>query len=321
MKLWLRVVVSVGLLTAILVLLPWQDVAQAIANLSAGLWLLVLLGFLVGHGLGVIKWRSLVNAGRARLGQSSAVRCYSAGLFANLCLPSIVGGDVLRAALAGRDTGRGESAVVGGLADRAIDTAVLGLFVATGTLLSADLLPGTSAWLVLGILGGGAVIGSATLGWALMRPLARWPARMRGKVARALIALRWLGRQPTIALSAVALSAAMQGGFVLLNFWIGSALGIDVPLAVWFVAWPLAKLIALLPISLGGLAVRDATFGALLVPLGVPIELGIVCSLVWQSVLIVGGLMGGLVWWVLGRGRERPSSLLHAERLTRVNHA
>jgi uncharacterized membrane protein YbhN (UPF0104 family) len=75
---------------------------------------------------------------------------------------------------------------------------------------------------------------------------------------------------------------------------------------VWFLVWPLAKLAGLLPISLGGLAVREATLAALLAPFGVPIALGVVCSLLWQTVLIAGGLLGGLAW--LGLGRRGPDA-------------
>jgi uncharacterized membrane protein YbhN (UPF0104 family) len=70
-----------------------------------------------------------------------------------------------------------------------------------------------------------------------------------------------------------------------------------------------------MPISLGGLAVREATLAALLTPFGVPFALGVVCSLLWQTVLIGGGLIGGLVWLVLSRTRQgtvdHPAAIIH----------
>lgn len=105
-------------------------------------------------------------------------------------------------------------------------------------------------------------------------------------------------------MSAFAVALLMQSSFVLLNAWLGYSLGIDVPLAVWFLVWPLAKAAGLLPVSLGGLGVRDATLAALLVPFGVPPAQGLVASLAWTSVMIGGGLLGGLLWWTLGRSPE-----------------
>jgi hypothetical protein len=108
----------------------------------------------------------------------------------------------------------------------------------------------------------------------------------------------------------------IQSFFVILNAWVGRSIGIGIPVAVWFLVWPLAKVAGLLPISLGGLAVRDATFAALLVPVGVPMALGVVASLIWQSVLIVGGLLAGVLWWVITSHTRASSIGPHAQGLT-----
>ncbi len=121
MKLWLRITVSVGLLALLFLLLPWGEVREALLRLAPRVWVGVLAGFVAGHALGIFKWRLFVNAGRASLRVRDAVHCYSAGLFANLCLPSIVGGDVLRAAMAAKFTRRPEAAFLGGVIDRLTD--------------------------------------------------------------------------------------------------------------------------------------------------------------------------------------------------------
>ncbi len=57
----------------------------------------------------------------------------------------------------------------------------------------------------------------------------------------------------------------------------------------------------MLPVSFGGLGVREAAFAALVAPFG-PESLAVAQSLVWQSVLIAGGLAAG-GFWVLSPGR------------------
>lgn len=303
MKLWLRVGVSIGLLTLLFVVLPWEELRGAVGRMSLSVWLLALLGFVLGHLLGTAKWRMLVNATRASLRPVDAIRCYAAGLFANLCLPTAVGGDVLRAGLAARATGRTEAAVLGSVADRMIDTLTMALLVAAGALFARDALPGVGSGLIAVGIVGGVLVAAAALPLLLRRPLARWPRKFRRRIGRSLVALRYLSRAGHVAVLAVLASIAVQSTFVLLSAWIGHAVGISIPLAVWFFAWPLAKLVAMLPISIGGLAVRDATLAALLVPVGVPMAVGLVASLLWQTVLITGGLIGGLVWWTLSRSR------------------
>lgn len=301
MKIAVRVAVSVIVLALLLTLLPFDEIKRAIGKLSPLLWLGVLAGFLVGHRAGVEKWRSIINASRADLGSRQAVRCYAAGLFANLCLPSIVGGDVLRAALASRVTGRTEAVVIGALADRLLDVSALAVLISVGALAAPSVLPGAASWVVAGLVIGGALAGGIAVTIAGRRPLSSWSPRFRRRIGRTLVGLRRLRRYPRVTARAFAISLCIQSGFVLLNAAIGRAVGIDVPVIVWFLVWPLAKVAALLPISLGGLGLRDATLGALLVPLGVPMALGVVASLVWQSVLIAGGLIAGGVWLLLGR--------------------
>ena len=301
MKIAVRVAVSVIVLGLLLTLLPFDEIKRAVSGLSPLLWLGAVAGFLVGHRAGVEKWRSIINASRADLGSRQAVRCYAAGLFANLCLPSIVGGDVLRAALASKATGRTEAVVIGAVADRLLDVMALAVLISAGALAAPALLPGATSWGVAGIVVLGAAAGLVAVWVAGRRPLGSWPPRFRRRIGRTLVGLRRLRRYPRVTARAFAISLGIQAGFVLLNAAIGKAVGIDVPVIAWFLVWPLAKVAALLPISLGGLGLRDATLGALLVPLGVPMALGVVASLVWQSVLIAGGLIAGGAWLALGR--------------------
>jgi uncharacterized membrane protein YbhN (UPF0104 family) len=302
-KLWIKVAVSGILLALIFILLPWAQVWEALKQLPPAAWLGVWAGFVLGHALGVLKWRLFVNAGHAALRGVDAAQCYAAGLFANLCLPSIVGGDLLRMAMAGKFTRRPEAVLWGGVLDRLTDVTALAILVAIGGLFARNELPGWgSQLLTVGIVLSLAA-GFFLLPFVLRRPLARWPRKIRRQVGRSLVAIRRLARRPRMAFTGLALSVSIQASFVLLNAWLGHHIGVRVPLSVWFLVWPLAKVASLMPISLGGLAIREASLAALLAPFGVPLALGVLASLLWQSVLIAGGLAGGVVWLVLSRRR------------------
>lgn len=318
MKPWLKGIISAALLALLFLVLPWDQVREAVGRVPLDVWLVVLGGFIAGHTLGVAKWRMFVNAARADLGPVDAVLCYSAGLFANLCLPSIVGGDVLRIAIAGRITRRPEAALWGGVLDRLTDLMAMALLVLVGGLLATGHVDGWFSQVLVVALVVGVVLVALAVPFVLRRRLAEWPRRVRRPISRALVGLRRLWRRPAVALAGLGCSLTIQGTFVLLNAWLGRSLGIEVPLAVWFLVWPLAKITALLPISLGGLAVREGTLAGLLLPFGVPAAVSVVCSLLWQSVLIAGGLLGGLLWLVLSQRRRfllgSPSDQVDAAR-------
>ena len=298
-KTWLKVAISAAVLVVLFLVLPWADVRASFSRLSITVWAAVLGGFLVGHLVGAFKWWTMLTTMGVRFSLLEGIRCYAAGLFANLCLPGIVGGDVVRASLATRRAGRVEAVVLGSLADRGIDVAALATVMGGGALFVGSQVSNTvvqtGLWVLVAGLGGGAL---AVLVLFLLPLPARF-GRLRRPVMRARVALRRLMRRPATAIVCFALALAIQGGFVLLNSWIGHSIGVQVPLAAWFVAWPLAKLAGLLPISLGGLGVRDATLGALLVVFGAGAAEGVVTSLVWQTVLIGGGLLAGALWWAL----------------------
>ena len=194
--------------------------------------------------------------------------------------------------------------MLGSVADRLIDIAGLALLVGGGVVVAGAELTGWGAPLagLLGILLLG--LGFLLFPLVLRRPVAAWPARHRRRIGRGLVALRHLARRPSPALLALALSLAMQAVFIVVSAWLGAAVGAEAPLWAWFIAWPLAKAAGMLPVSLGGLGVRDAALASLLVPFGVPAAVGLVASLAWQAVLIGGALVGGLLGLTL---RPRPA--------------
>jgi glycosyltransferase 2 family protein len=161
------------------------------------------------------------------------------------------------------------------------------------------------------VIAGGALL----LPLLLRRPLNRWPRRFRRRIGRGLVALRHLARRPGLAVGALLMSVAMQSLFILITARLGHAVGAEAPLWGWFIVWPLAKAAGMMPVSLGGLGVRDAALTSLLVPFGVPPASGLVASLAWDAVVIGGTAIAGVVALVLRPGRrenragrnERPS--------------
>jgi uncharacterized membrane protein YbhN (UPF0104 family) len=224
------------------------------------------------------------------------LRFHFAGLFANLFLPSIAGGDVVRAGLAIRSGSRSETVVLGSLVDRMLDSGVLVLLVvAGGYLSSASLAGGVGRLLIIAValLAFAAVAGVL----ALVVPLpSSLPEKILDGRARLRGAAAALFRRPSRAIAALTLSTAMQSLFVGLNAILGSACGIDLPFSVWLFVWPLAKISAMAPISLGGLGVREAALAFLLAGFGVAGAASVGVGLLWESILIATGAFGGLFY-------------------------
>jgi glycosyltransferase 2 family protein len=299
MKTRTKALVSVGLLALLFAVIPWHEFAVVLCRMSVRVWLCLLTGFAFGHLLGVVKWRSLVSIGHVKLRFRDALMCYGAGLFTNLCLPTIVGGDLLRATMASHITKNTAAVAIGGVTDRLIDVLTLGLLLGLGLCLSTKQLPDLWGHVLIVALVVIAMVGVGGVPFFWRRPLFSWPAKWQRPIGHFIEALHQAWQAPWVLAFALALSITIQGGFVFLNVWLGRSIGIEVAISAWLIAWPAAKIAGLLPISLGGLAVREVSLAALLLPFGIPAATGVAASLIWQSILIGGGLLGGGLWLLL----------------------
>lgn len=308
-KLGVRVLVSLTVLGVAFSLADRDTVVAGFRRLEVADWMLALLAFLVLHAVSALKWRFFLALVGARLPLANALHCHAAGLFANLCLPSLIGGDVLRAGLALRATDRRTALVVGSVVDRVADLAALLSVTLVGLVLAPwarERLGGTGSLVTLGAaLALGAVCGVVALRLAYARAR-RLPRKLGRKVVEVMRAVTVLQANPVRAVCGYLLAVVLQSGFVLVNVGLGERVGLDLPVALWFLLWPLAKIAAMAPLSFGGLGVREAAFSTLVTPFGDG-NLAFTQSLVWQTVLIAGGLACGAVWtfWTpAGRSAE-----------------
>jgi uncharacterized membrane protein YbhN (UPF0104 family) len=301
-----RITTSLVILSILLINLPLSDLWRTLRQISVGLWLFAVLVFVAGHTVGVIKWWLLINTGENKLSLSKAFTYYFAGLFANLFLPSIAGGDVIRAGLAIRATDEAEAVILGSLLDRFIDVCSLALFIFVGALLSPTVLSVEHRRYLIWVF---SLLSIAALGTAVLLfvPIPKAiPQPMQAVISRVRNIVKQLTLRPWRALAALGMALLIQGLFVLLNAFLGTTVGIRLPLVIWFIAWPLAKLSATLPISMGGLGVREAALAVFLGRFGISVSSAVGLGLLWQTVLIAGGAIGGIFYFLTKRGVNKP---------------
>ena len=306
---WLfRLAASVAILAVLFALVPFRQTWQAIHGLPVGLWELVLAGYLGVHLLGVLKYRMVLNAAGAGLGLRSALRCYATGLFGVLFLPSVVGGDVLRAGLALRLARNPTAVVLGSVLDRFIDMLSLGVLALVGVAVSGHAAIRLGSPRVLA----GALLGAtlaAVFAWQFLGWLGRRSFAARRRLVRLRRAWRTCLHRPVQIAAAWMLSLGAQCGFLGLAALLAAGCGLKLPWQAWVFAWPLAKLSALVPLTQGGIGVREAALVALLLPFGAPASLVMAAGLAWETVVVAGGLLSGAAVLWIGRGRPLPGEL------------
>ena len=282
-------------------LLPGRQVWQALGLLPVQLWLLVLLAYLAAHCIGAAKYRLVLNIGGAGISVRQAVRCYFAGLFGSLFLPSLIGGDILRLAMALRVAKSRAGVVLGSFVDRFSDFAALALLAGIG----ASVVPGAldlRSRKIFEMVSGIAVLAIAiAAGVIAVLPVRRFSFRMKRRLVRLRGAFRSMMKRPAAMLRALSMSLTVQIIFIILNVALAGACGLHLPFRIWLFAWPLAKLAAAVPITQAGIGVREAALAALLVPFGATAVLAVASGLAWDAISISGAIAGGIFALIAGR--------------------
>lgn len=302
---WIAAVVVLGVL---LYVLPLAPLRAAIVQVPVSRFLAILVGYLLAHSLGIAKWRMVVNAAGAELDFATSAQCYAGGLFGTLFLPSIVGGDVIRLAVGLRRSPRPAGVLAGNVVDRFLDVAAQAGLALVGLGLLPDSLPGrfeetVENWLAWAT--GGAVVLLAVAILLRRRLLGGRSVRFRRRLARLRHALRGVSRRPQVLVFGWLAGTFIQMTFLVLTAQLATYCGLVLPLRVWLFAWPLAKLAAVLPLTQGGIGVREAALVALLAPFGAAGHLVLAAGLIWEGIIIAGGLIAGATAFLLRRAEDR----------------
>ena len=221
-------------LTLIFSFLPLSDVLATARRVDTRLWFVSLAIFWVGHVISAAKWQLLADSGA---GFGAVLRAHFGGLIANLCLPGVAGGDVVRAALLFPRVQNRTRLALGSLADRMIDSIGL-LILAMGGLVFSFREFAPSRTLLLSIIAILALAGiTAAIGIALhpfiLRRLKKGSRlhKISEKIGTGIEALL---REPRTLLLCLAMSMTVQAAFIGVNVALAQAAGVAVPIAAWF---------------------------------------------------------------------------------------
>jgi uncharacterized membrane protein YbhN (UPF0104 family) len=281
---YFRYGMSLLVLALLLKFIPFQKVLATMKAVPPMVALAVLVCYLLMHLLGVQKWRMMINLAGAGMSFPRALRCYYWGLFGNIFLPSLVGGDLVRAGMAFLFARSKPAVVLGSLMDRMQD---MGSLLAV-TLIGVALIPGNTdartrniLWITAGFLVTVSLAGAAVL---FLVPVKRFSFKRRRTLVKVRHGARSMWRRPQTMLLAFTLGMTLQAGLTALNF-----------------AWPLAKLTSLFGFTQGGLGVREATLVFLLLPFGASRVNTLAVGLAFQAVMMTGNLTAGGIAMAMGR--------------------
>jgi len=296
-------------------LLTLTDLRVAWQSITAVPVLIIFLAvciMLAGFVAGSFRWWLLLRHTASTIQYRKILPSYYLGIFFNNILPTTMGGDVIRT-LHLSLRGISPKALIGS----AIIDRVIGLFtiLALGFVcigLSSEIVVRKSDRLVL--VGVGALVAAGI--WVLFN------ARFLGLIQRLAAAYQHTRIRKFLLetiqlchsyksahaqlLAAAGLTVLMQSAVIFSYYMLGKAVGITLPLFTYFGIIPLVFLAGAIPISLGGIGVREGALVGLLVAIGVNTHLAVALSFLFLFVLLVASLPGSLVMLFGRTGKNSP---------------
>jgi glycosyltransferase 2 family protein len=293
----IKILVSAALLYLALRKANFADLAARL-DLTSAAWLALAVALTFFQiFIGVLRWRIVSAECGAPLPLRQAMRYNVIGTFFNQTLPSSIGGDAVRLWLVARAGAGWRAATYSIFVDRAVGLIALAIIIVASLPWSSHLIAdsyGRTALMLVdfaALAGGAGFLVLGVLPWAWLK---RWWATHHIH-ACAVIANRVIfsrKNEPAIAI----LSLLVHFLAVVIAWCVVQSISAPVGFEQTFLLIPPVMLITMLPISIAGWGVREATMGLAFGYAGLVTNEGINVSLLYGAVSFFAGAIGGLVW-------------------------
>lgn len=301
----IRIVIALGLLV-FLIKTQLKDFSRALQIIQSGSIPFLTLSFLM-HFFGIlittIRWNILLRTQKIICSNNFLLSSVLIGFFFNNFLPTSIGGDIYRI----YDTSKAQNSSI------PKSTSVIIVERSTGVL-SASIYLVVSLFLGFTHVQANSVITPIIvllLISILLIILMLFPEkfklnvlfnkikflhRFRDKLKQMYDTFISFKKYKTSMSIALFLSFALQFCVILNYYLCARAFDVDLPLISFLFIVPLVATISMIPISMGGIGIRENSLVFLMVALGVPNQKSAIVSLVLFIMLLVPGLAGGIIY-------------------------
>lgn len=288
----IKITISICLLIVLVRTVEVEAFTEVVRTLSPKMVLLVVLGYLAGQGISVVKWWLIVTSqGVSRLSLARTFHAYFAGMFVNVLGVGTVGGDMTRAILISDEQLTKTRCLSSVVADRAHGLVTLSLIGTCAVALVGGTALPDQLWMILTV-GGLLVVGGWFIGPTTLLKLVAEQHPLRIKVEQFAAAFP---QKPSRILLITVLSISFHMLQIALHMIMASSLGVEVSWSAMLVSIPFVNILSSLPISWQGLGVRENAYVFFLVPGIMSSEQALAMGAIWLFAVTASGLVGGLV--------------------------
>lgn len=301
----LRVIISVSLIY-FLIRTQFKD-AQSITEMlrSADISLLLLAAstHIFGVFITVVRWKTLLLTQKMNIGFGFLVSSAFVGLFFNNLLPTSVGGDVYRAYDVAKKAGRpvevSLSVVLAGRIAGIISAmvfAVVALFLGFTAIGEQSIVIPVAILFFITLIIVFLILNPSILKLDKLVSKIRFLNRIKQRLINTYQTFMNFKKFKWALARVFIYSLLLQFSVILFYFFVAKAFGIKLGFITFLFIVPIVTIIAMIPISIGGIGLRENTLVFIMVSLGVIRAEAALSSLTIFLFLLFFGIIGGFVY-------------------------
>lgn len=292
----IRVVVSLAMLAILVSRLHLSRIIPTQRHYTVALIALALVVTTGGMVLSALRWQLVLSTLELPTKIRTAIRLYLAGLFVGNFLPSTVGGDLLRITRLPTATGERSAPFASVVLERMTGWVVLPVITLATLIINPGLLHLGSASRVAVLVSAGTLVLLTGILTVAGHP------RLGGRLAQADGWTRFLGaihlglarfrHRPRAAFSILGVSFAYQLVVAAGVYVTAGALDLHLSLTAVLAFMPAVAIVSVVPLTIGGLGIREGAFVLFLHPLGVSTSQAIALGLLVYAMNLIVSLLG-----------------------------
>lgn len=291
-----KILISITLLGVLFIEAIDTGAAEVLFNIDLGYFFVAYLAHLIAFIILLVRWKTVLGIFHD-VPIRALFRSFYIGIFSNNFLPSNVGGDLLRASYLANQGLSTANILISTVLDRFIGALVTLLICSVAfywvPLEQIKSILNPKQLLLFLLL----LISLPVIIYFLFKVLNRKFNLLRRHDAFAYIMQVFnIFRKHTKRIFFMMSLGFISTSFVVCSYWLlAGGLNMNIPMVILYLAVPLSFIAGLLPISIGGLGVREGTVIYLLTIFDQPREQVITLTLAYLLILIIVTLPGGLL--------------------------
>jgi uncharacterized protein (TIRG00374 family) len=305
-----RISISVILLIFLFHKIDKKSLLEIIKNVDKPFLFLSFSTVLLNYIFCLIRWEMLLKAVKIKLPLKRIIISFAGGTFFNLFLPSTIGGDFVRSVDLAANTKKPKEILATVLLDRLSGYVGLVIVLLASIILGWDLIEDKNVLISAAIITAILILILLALFnkfiFSKLNNLLHSPGagKPRELITNLHQEIHYFRHKPRVLLKNLALSIIIQVASPLTLFIIALSLGLRISLIYFFIFTPIIGAITLLPISLGGVGVRENITDLFFIKVGMDHNSAVAMALLNSFFILICGLIGGLIYVLTVRHRR-----------------